>query len=132
MLVRDGRVLALGPTAELRKRAGAEARVVDAGRRMVVSSKPGGRINQGDPADLVLVDDLVWLVPPPELCPARLKRRSERVQQRRRTPSLVGYITQQVVYAPGCLYDFGRTGAEDIDDHDYVPLPMPCLLRALL
>jgi len=59
--------LALGPTAELRKRAGAEARVVDAGRRMVVSSKPGGRIKQGDPADLVLVDDLVSLVPLPEL-----------------------------------------------------------------
>lgn len=67
VLVRDGRVLALGPTAELRKRAGAEARVVDAGRRMVVSSKPGGRINQGDPADLLLVDDLVSLVPLPEL-----------------------------------------------------------------
>ena len=34
---------------------------------MVVSSKPGGRINQGDPADLVLVDDLVSLVPLAEL-----------------------------------------------------------------
>jgi len=67
VLVRDGRVLALGSTAELRKRAGAETRVVDAGRRMVVSSKPGGRINRGDPADLVLVDDLVSLVPLPEL-----------------------------------------------------------------
>ena len=67
MLIRDGRVLALGSTAELRKRAGAEARVVDAGRRMVVSSKPGGRINQGDPADLVLVDDLVSRSPRPEL-----------------------------------------------------------------
>jgi len=63
VLVRDGRVLALGSTAELRKRAGAEVRVVDAGRRMVVSSKPGGRINRGDPADLVVVDDLVSLVP---------------------------------------------------------------------
>ena len=67
MLVRDGRVLALGPAAELRKRAGAEVRVVDAGRRMVVSSKPGGRINRGDPADLVLVDDLVSLVSPREV-----------------------------------------------------------------
>jgi len=67
VLVRDGRVLALGSTAELRKRAGAEVRVVDAGRRMVVSSKPGGRIDQGDPADLVVVDDLVSLVPLPEL-----------------------------------------------------------------
>jgi len=63
VLVRDGRVLALGPSAELRKRAGAEVRVVDAGRRMVVSSRPGGRINQGDPADLMLVDDLVSPVP---------------------------------------------------------------------
>jgi len=67
VLVRDGRVLALGPAAELRKRAGAEVRVVDAGRRMVASSKPGGRINRGDPADLVLVDDLVSLVPPREV-----------------------------------------------------------------
>jgi len=67
VLVRDGRVLALGASAELRKRAGAEARVVDAGRRMVVSSKPGGRINQGDLADLVLVDDMVSLVPLAEL-----------------------------------------------------------------
>ena len=66
VLVRDGRVLALGPTAELRKRAGAEVRVIDAGRRLVVSSKPGGRINPGEPADLVLVDDLVSLVPLPE------------------------------------------------------------------
>jgi hypothetical protein len=33
---------------------------------MVVSSKPGGRIDQGDPADLVLVDDLVSLAPLPE------------------------------------------------------------------
>ncbi len=65
--MREGRVLALGPTAELRKRAGGEVRVVDAGRRMVVSSKPGGRINQGDQADLVLIDDLVSLVPLPEL-----------------------------------------------------------------
>lgn len=64
VLVRDGRVLALGSSAELRKRGGREARVVDAGRRMVVSSKPGGRIDQGEPADLVLVDDLVSLVPP--------------------------------------------------------------------
>jgi hypothetical protein len=31
-----------------------------------VSSKPGGRINPGEPADLVLVDDLVSLVPLPE------------------------------------------------------------------
>jgi len=34
---------------------------------MVVSSKPGGRINQGDPADLVLVDNLLSLVALPEL-----------------------------------------------------------------
>ena len=67
VLVRDGRVLALGSTAELRKRAGAGVRVVDAGRRMVVCSKPGGRINQGDPADLVLVDDLFSRVPLPRL-----------------------------------------------------------------
>ena len=66
VLVRDGRVLALGSSAELRKRAGAGVRVVDAGRRMVVPSRPGGRIEQGDPADLVLVDDLVSLVPRPE------------------------------------------------------------------
>jgi len=65
--VRDGRVLALGSTAELRKRVGAEVRVIDAGRRMVVSSRPGGSITQGDPADLVLVDDLVSLAPLPEL-----------------------------------------------------------------
>jgi predicted amidohydrolase YtcJ len=67
VLVRDGRVLAVGSSAELRKRAGTSALIVDAGRRLLLHSAPGATIVSAAAADLTLVDDLVSLEPPPEL-----------------------------------------------------------------
>jgi predicted amidohydrolase YtcJ len=67
VLVRDGRVLAVGSSAELRKRAGTTARVIDAGRRLLLASNPDAAIVAGAAADLTLVDDLVAMVRPTRL-----------------------------------------------------------------
>jgi predicted amidohydrolase YtcJ len=67
VLVREGRVFAVGSSAELRKRAGTTAHVVDAGRRLLLPSTTGAAIVTGAAADLTLVDDLVSRAPPAEL-----------------------------------------------------------------
>jgi predicted amidohydrolase YtcJ len=64
VLIRDGRVLAVGSSAELRKRAGTAARIVDAGRRLLLPSGAGATIVTGAEADLTLVDDLESRAPP--------------------------------------------------------------------
>lgn len=66
--------------------------------------------------------------PPPSSPP----RKNEKGQHRRRTSSLVGYVMQQVVCAPVCLYDFGLTSAENVDVRDYSASPDACPLRVLL
>ena len=55
VLAQDGRVLAVGSSAELRKRAGAGARVIDA-RGLLVRPRPDGHaLVPGSPASLEIV-----------------------------------------------------------------------------
>jgi len=56
VLVRGSRIAGVGSSAEIRKRAGAEATIVDAKAMMVVPSAPDGRIAVGFPASLVIVE----------------------------------------------------------------------------
>ena len=56
VLVRGDVIVAVGSSAELRKRAGAGASVIDAGGRMVVSLAANGRVASDEPADLAIVD----------------------------------------------------------------------------
>lgn len=56
LLVRGERILAVGSSAELRKRAGGGAAVIDAGGRLVVPSQPDGRLVAGAAASLAMID----------------------------------------------------------------------------
>jgi cytosine/adenosine deaminase-related metal-dependent hydrolase len=56
VLVRDGILVALGSSAELRKRAGAAALVIDARGLLALSRTPGDVLRAGAAADLVLVE----------------------------------------------------------------------------
>ena len=56
VLVRGDRVVGVGSSAEIRKRAGAGTRVVDAKGAIVVHGAPAGRIAVGSPADLLVLD----------------------------------------------------------------------------
>jgi hypothetical protein len=62
-------------------------------------------------------------------CPARIERRAK-ASGSVAAPSRGGSVTQHVVLTPVRLYDFGRTGAEDMGALDYPPLPMRYSLRA--
>ena len=56
LLARDGRVLAVGFSAELRKRAGTGARVIDAKGLLVRPSQHGDALVPGSPASLEIVE----------------------------------------------------------------------------
>ena len=56
VLARGEVIVAVGSSAELRKRAGMGAAVIDAGGRMVVPHPASGRLAAGEPADLAIVD----------------------------------------------------------------------------
>jgi hypothetical protein len=56
VLVRDGILVAVGTSAELRKRAGAAAAVIDARGLLALPRTPGTVLRAGAPADLVLVE----------------------------------------------------------------------------
>jgi predicted amidohydrolase YtcJ len=56
VLSRGEAIVAVGASAELRKRAGVAASVIDAGGRMVVPFAANGRLAAGEPADLAIVD----------------------------------------------------------------------------
>ena len=64
VLVRDGRILALGSSAELRKRAGKGIPVLDAGGRMVVAVAGDGTLARGAPADFRILDGSTPDLPP--------------------------------------------------------------------
>jgi hypothetical protein len=56
LLAQDGRVLAIGSSAELRKRAGRDARVVDARGMLVRPTDVGHALTPGSPASLEIVE----------------------------------------------------------------------------
>ena len=56
VLTRGDVIVAVGSSAEFRKRAGTGASVIDAGGRMVVSLAATGRLASDEPADLAIVD----------------------------------------------------------------------------
>ena len=56
VLVRAGRVVAVGSSAELRKRAGQCATLVDVQGLLVIPLRPEGRLAAGEAADLAVVD----------------------------------------------------------------------------
>jgi hypothetical protein len=56
VLVSGATIVAVGGSAELRKRAGVTARVIDARGMLVLSRDPAGTILAGAQADLVVVD----------------------------------------------------------------------------
>jgi hypothetical protein len=56
VLVRGDRIVAVGSSAELRKRGAAATTVVDAGGRLVVPLTSTGRLAPDEPADLGIVD----------------------------------------------------------------------------
>lgn len=85
VLVRDGRVAAIGSSADIRKRTDASVRVVDAKRRMLTRAparasdadagfgdEPLGSLAAGTPADLVLLDRDISSAAPAERHEARV------------------------------------------------------------
>jgi predicted amidohydrolase YtcJ len=56
VLTRGASIVAVGGSAELRKRAGAAASIIDAGGRVVVPLAANGRLAAGELADLAIVD----------------------------------------------------------------------------
>jgi len=56
LLARDGLVVAVGSSAELRKRAGTGARVVDARGLLVLPTDPEESLRPGAPATLVIIE----------------------------------------------------------------------------
>jgi predicted amidohydrolase YtcJ len=56
VLLRADRIEAVGSSAEVRKRAGAAAKVIDARGLLMTSLRLGGVLVKGGPADLMLVD----------------------------------------------------------------------------
>ena len=63
VLVREGRILAVGSSAELRKRAGAGARVVDARGLLLRPSQEGHSVVPGSPANLELIEGAATVSP---------------------------------------------------------------------
>jgi predicted amidohydrolase YtcJ len=59
VLVRGDAIVAVGGSAELRKRAGTAASIIDARGRVVVPLAANGRLAPGEPADLAIVDHVV-------------------------------------------------------------------------
>jgi predicted amidohydrolase YtcJ len=59
VLARGDVIVAVGSSAELRKRAGTGASVIDAGGRVVVPLAAQGRLAAGELADLAIVDHVV-------------------------------------------------------------------------
>ena len=59
VLARGELIVAVGSSAELRKRAGNGASVIDAGGRLVVPRAASGRLAAGEPADIAIVDRVV-------------------------------------------------------------------------
>jgi hypothetical protein len=59
VLVRGPRIVGVGSSAEIRKRAGAAATIVDAKSMMVLPSIANGRIVAGFPASVILVERAV-------------------------------------------------------------------------
>jgi hypothetical protein len=56
VLLRAGRIDAVGSSAEVRKRSDAGTRLIDARRLMLVHLRANGVLARGAPADLLLVD----------------------------------------------------------------------------
>ena len=56
LLVQGDHILAVGSSAELRKRAAAGAAVIDAGGRLVVPSQADGRLAAGAKASLAMIE----------------------------------------------------------------------------
>ena len=56
MLLRAGRIEAVGSSAEVKKRSDAATRLIDAKRLMIVHPREDGVLARGAPADLLLVD----------------------------------------------------------------------------
>jgi len=63
VLVRGARIVGIGSSAEIRKRAGTSAVIVDARSMMVVPGASAGRIATGFPANLIVVERAVDGVP---------------------------------------------------------------------
>lgn len=64
VLVRGAQVFAVGSSAELRKRAGAGATVVDARGWLVLPAREGGTLEHGAPASLVIAERATRTEPP--------------------------------------------------------------------
>jgi len=64
VLTRGATIVAVGATAEVRKRAGERATVIDAGGRMVVPLDADGRLAAGEPADVAIVERVAGASPP--------------------------------------------------------------------
>ena len=58
VLVRGSRIVGVGSSAEIRKRAGAAATIIDAKSMMLLPSAAEGRIANGFPASVILVERL--------------------------------------------------------------------------
>ena len=56
VLVHEKRIFAVGSSAELRKRAGAKATVIDASGRLVVPDPPDARLAPGAAASLAIIE----------------------------------------------------------------------------
>lgn len=56
VLLRAGRIEAVGSSAEVRKRSGAATKVIDAKGLMILHPRESGALVAGAPADLMLVD----------------------------------------------------------------------------
>ena len=56
VLLRAGRIEALGSSAEVKKRLDAETRLIDARGLAIVHSRENGVLARGAPADLLLID----------------------------------------------------------------------------
>lgn len=63
MLVRGSRIAGVGSSAEIRKRAGADATIIDAKAMMVLPNAPEGRIATGFPASVLVVERAVETSP---------------------------------------------------------------------
>jgi len=64
VFVRDGRVVAVGSSAELRKRAGAGAAIVDARGWLVLPTRAGESLVPGAPATLLIAERATSAEPP--------------------------------------------------------------------
>ena len=64
VLVRDGRIVAVGSSAELRKRAGAGTAVVDARGWLVLPTRAGDSLAPGEMATMLIVERTTAADPP--------------------------------------------------------------------